>query len=283
MSIIFTWAMVAVGLASKIAPQILKPDYDNHILCLAWFIRIGNGVKFEISQIAIHGLAWYWNTFLHNVFTIFIIFLQNIATPFCTYVADVAGLGWGWLVPLPAFLNGVFLTRYARQFVVQCRLAQVGGNPQSLTWSWILKVRMLIFPQNLRLKHRKSSFWEQKQQCSDFFFFWFPHLRIEDSGLRTENWGPRTEEWGVRTEDWGQPFHLLWLASFSPFETTKILKIPHKLEKSSHPGLQYCTTCATLTWPKLMQIGAYRGLNHLMSFCKLVLNHGQDSINYPNK
>ena len=49
------------------------------------------------------GLAWYCNTFLHDVFTIFIIFLQNIATPFCTYVADVAGLGWGWLVPLPAF------------------------------------------------------------------------------------------------------------------------------------------------------------------------------------
>ena len=30
---------------------------------------------------------------------------------------------------------------------------------------------------------------------------------------------------------------ILWLASFSPFENTKILKNPHKLEKSSKPCL----------------------------------------------
>ena len=37
-----------------------------------------------------------------------------------------------------------------------------------------------------------------------------------------------------------------WLASFSPSGTTKILKNPHKLKKSSKPGLQDCTICATL-------------------------------------
>ena len=37
-----------------------------------------------------------------------------------------------------------------------------------------------------------------------------------------------------------------WLASLSPFQTTKILKNPHKLENSSQAGLQDCATCATL-------------------------------------
>ena len=43
-----------------------------------------------------------------------------------------------------------------------------------------------------------------------------------------------------------------WLASLSPFETTKILKNPHKLEKSSKPGLKAWTTCATLTVTNFM-------------------------------
>ena len=36
------------------------------------------------------------------------------------------------------------------------------------------------------------------------------------------------------------------MAGPSPFKATKILKNSHKLEKSSKPGLQDCTTCATL-------------------------------------
>ena len=47
---------------------------------------------------------------------------------------------------------------------------------------------MLRFSRHLRLKCRKSSFWEQKH-C--FWAFW------------------RTEDLGLKIEDWGQHFHLL--------------------------------------------------------------------------
>ena len=115
------------------------------------------------------------------------------------------------------------------------------SSKPDLFLNFILKVRMLRFSRHSRLKCRKSSFWEQKH-C-----FW---------AFR------RTEDWGLKIEDWGQPFHLLWLASFSPFETTKILKNPHKLEKSSKPGLKAWTTCATLstgiTTPLMMMISDIR-------------------------
>ena len=76
------------------------------------------------------------------------------------------------------------------------------SSKPDLFLNFILKVRMLRFSRHSQLKCRKSSFLEQKH------FFW--------AFLRTE-------DWRLRIEDWGQPFHLLWLASFSPFETTKIL------------------------------------------------------------
>ena len=90
--------------------------------------------------------------------------------------------------------------------------------------TFILKVRMWRFLRHSRLKCRKSSFWEQKH-C-----FW--------AFLRTEDWGLKIEDWGLRT-------------AFSPPMTGLIFtlwdhKNPHKLEKSSKPGLNAWTICATL-------------------------------------
>ena len=88
------------------------------------------------------------------------------------------------------------------------------SSKPDLFLNFIHKVRMLRFLRHSWLKCRKSSFWEQ-----NIVFVAF---------LRTEDWGLRIEVWRLRIEDWG---HLLLLASFSAFETTKILKNPHRLEK----------------------------------------------------
>ena len=105
-------------------------------------------------------------------------------------------------------------------------MAQVAGNPQKLTWSCILSSKCVwwnfcdirdknVVNQVLAAKMLFAFFKFLHQKCSDFYFF-SSHTR--------------TEDWVLRIEDWGQPFHLLWLASLSPFETTKILinwKNPH--------------------------------------------------------
>ena len=104
------------------------------------------------------------------------------------------------------------------------------SSKPDLFLNFFLKVRMLRFSRHSRPKCRKSSFWEQKH-C-----FW--------AFLRTEDWGLRTEDSLFTSYGWPH---------FHPLRPLKILKNPHKLEKSSKPSLQDCTTCATLvtSWTHL--------------------------------
>ena len=101
-------------------------------------------------------------------------------------------------------------------------LTKVGGNPQSLTCSWILSSKCVC--------------WDSRD--------------IRDWNAVNQVFGSKNivlgHFWGLRTEDslftsYGWPhFHPLW-----PQKSSKILI---NWKKSSKSGLQDCTTCATLGW-----------------------------------
>ena len=84
-------------------------------------------------------------------------------------------------------------------------------------------------------------------------------IRTEDQFLESLHWNKGSQVLGCficeQAGTMGGGILKAWLipefcpqsAYFWPFETIKILKNPHKLDKSAKPGLQDCTTCATLS------------------------------------